>query len=815
METDETENNNDQMVKYQRSSLSGGDELSDHDQATVAGLPNSQPAAPSSQPTLSGVVRAGNGGNLGRSTMGENNCTKVPDVHYKNSNSNNIKYVRGEMGGAAGKFGGRTLMEKILVVLCVVLLLLVLILAILYAIESQEEFCLTGPCVTIAGSVLSSMDKSVDPCEDFHRYSCGSWIKEHPIPDGQSRWTTFGMIWRENQVVLKQVLEGQLNTTSSAEKKAQNYYVSCVDKEGNVDRLGAQPLIDIINTLGGWNVTGTFNATGYNFSKVFQRMEALYDEKPFFTLMIGGDEKNSSINILQIVEGSILLPDGRYMVNKTEDDSTVAAYFKYMRRITELMGAEGEEVDRQLRNIWDIGVEIANLSLSLDDYENFEDLFNYMTVEEMQIQFPAFNWLEYLNYLFKDTDVQITSKEQIIVFTPKYLAAVSDLVLNTDPVALHNYMVWSLITSYTKYLSQDFQRAEDDLDKEMYGQTTEQPKWRSCITATDDNMGFALGALFVKETFQGKSKERASSMVEEIRSAFKNNLPGLDWMDEETRHAARDKANAILDLIGFPDYILNSKKLDESYGDLEINSTDYFGNNIRINQFHTRQELQELRKRVNRGQWEMTPPQVNAYYSPPKNEIVFPAGVLQAPFYDKDYPRSLNFGGMGVIMGHEITHGFDDSGRKYDKYGNLKQWWNNATIDRFKNQIQCMVDQYAKYDVDGNYIDGKMTLGENIADNGGLKSAYRAYQDWIKEHGEEKPLPALGLSHRQLFFVGFAQVWCSSQTPKEAQLQLITDNHSPARYRVIGTLSNSEDFAEQFNCPVGSPMNPKEKCEVW
>ncbi|XP_071805577.1 endothelin-converting enzyme 2-like isoform X1 [Asterias amurensis] len=798
------------MVKYQRSSLSGADELSDHDQGT-GGLTGTHQS--NSQPGNSVASGA-------YDKMGENNCVKVPDVKFKNSSnstSNDIKYVPGESSRMERNGIVRTLLEKILIVFCVVLLLIVLILAILYGIERREEFCLTGPCVTIAGSVLSSMDKSIDPCEDFHKYSCGSWINEHPIPDGQSRWTTFGMIWRENQVVLKQVLEHELNTSSTAEKKAQSFYQSCIDKNNDIDRLGAQPLIDIINSLGGWNVTGTFNGTNYNFNKVFQKMEALYDEKPFFTLLIGGDEKNSSRNILQIAEGSILLPDEVYMVNKTEDDPVVAAYFKYMRRVTELIGAEGEEVERQLRNIWEVGVSIANLSMVLDDFENmdYEDFFNYMSVKEMQTLFPAFDWLDYLNYLFKETHVKIDENEQVIVFTPKYLAAVSEFILNTDQVALHNYMIWSLITSHTNYLSEDFRRAEDDLDKELYGQTSDMPKWRACISATDENLGFALGALFVKETFKGKSKERASAMVEEIRSAFKNNLPDLEWMDEETRHAARDKANAILDLIGFPDFILAHKKLDASYEELEINSTDYFGNNIRISQFHTRQELQELRQKVNRGEWEMTPPQVNAYYSPPKNEIVFPAGVLQAPFYDKDYPRSLNFGGMGVIMGHEITHGFDDSGRKYDKYGNLKQWWNNDTIERFENQIKCMVDQYSEYEVNGAYIDGKMTLGENIADNGGLKSAYRAYEDWIKEHGPEKPLPALGLSHKQLFFVGFAQVWCSSKTPKEAQIDLITDNHSPAKYRVIGTLSNSEDFAREFNCPVGSLMNPKDKCEVW
>eukprot|EP00057_Strongylocentrotus_purpuratus_P020956 XP_011675430.1 PREDICTED: endothelin-converting enzyme 1 [Strongylocentrotus purpuratus] len=442
-------------------------------------------------------------------------------------------------------------------------------------------------------------------------------------------------------------------------------------------------------------------------------------------------------------------------------------------------------------------------------------LYHLKTITDLQGIMPAIDWLSYLQFLFNGTDIEITKDEPIVVYAPDFLQDMSNLILSSDPIVVHNYMIWRLVTSLMNLLSAAFRQADHDFDQVLSGKRSIPAKWRFCVSDTDASVGFALGALFVKHAFEGHSKAKADEMVDEVKSAFKRNLPDLPWMDEDTRVAAKQKANAIIDLIGFPDYILNPEKLDASYAELELNSSEYFMNNIRVLQFHVKRQLQQLRKTVDRGQWEMTPPQVNAYYAPQKNEIVFPAGILQAPFYDKDYPKSLNFGGMGVVMGHEITHAFDDAGREYDKNGNLYQWWNNDTIQRFNRQTECMVDQYSEYDILGNKVNGRRTLGENIADNGGLKSAYHAYLEWIREHGEEQLLPALGLNHKQLFFLGFAQVWCSTSTPQAARLQLLTDEHTPPRYRVIGTLSNSEEFAEQFKCPVGSPMNPKDKCEVW
>ncbi|XP_071509255.1 endothelin-converting enzyme homolog [Diadema antillarum] len=787
------------MVKYERSSLSGGD-----DEDAVAHTANNGAAASSATRSSDKMEVASNA---------------PPEVRFRHLKGKGAPDTRWKGASIGVKlWWDRSTLERLLIVFCIILLLCVIIVSVVLATSRKQEFCLTEACVTVASSILMSMDKSVDPCDDFYEYSCGAWSKHNPLPDGNTRWSTFGLLWQENRLVLKNVLESELNTTSSAELKAQDFFISCMDEDNIIEKLGAKPLLDIIaNQLGGWNVTGTFNASTYNFNHTVKVLESLYSEQPFFSLFIGSDDKNSSRNILQIARSGLLLPDSSYLVNKTEDDPVLSAYIKYMVKVATLIGADEGEATRQMKAVLEFGQMIANISVRDDspDDSDPEMLYHLKTIEELQTLMPALDWLGYLQYLFNGTDVLITKDEPIVVYAPQFLQDMSDLILSSDPIIVHNYMIWRLVTSLLNLLSAEFRQAEHDFDRVLSGKRDVSAKWRFCVSDTDASIGFALGALFVKHAFEGHSKAKANEMVDEVKGAFKRNLPDLPWMDEETRVAAKQKANAIIDLIGFPDYILDSEKLDASYAELEINSSEYFMNNIRVLQFLVKKHLQQLRRTVDRGQWEMTPPQVNAYYAPQKNEIVFPAGILQAPFYDKDYPKSLNFGGMGVVMGHEITHAFDDAGREYDKNGNLHRWWNNDTIKRFNRQTECMVEQYSGYDVLGSKVSGRRTLGENIADNGGLKSAYHAYIQWIEEHGEELLLPALGLSHRQLFFVGFAQVWCSTSTPEDAKLQLLTDEHTPPKYRVIGTLSNSYEFAEMFNCPLGSHMNPRDKCEVW
>ncbi|MFT7814149.1 hypothetical protein Z043-112628 [Arapaima gigas] len=387
---------------------------------------------------------------------------------------------------------------------------------------------------------------------------------------------------------------------------------------------------------------------------------------------------------------------------------------------------------------------------------------------------------------------------------------------NLDPKPLlNNYMMMKVVRKMVSILDQRFQDAEQRFFEVMYGTKKScTPRWKLCVSDTDSALGFALGALFVKASFAEDSKAIAEDMVAEIKRAFEDSLQYVGWMDPETKEAAKEKADAIYNMIGYPKFIMEPKELDKVFNDFEVVSDHYFQNVMQYYNFSGRVTADQLRKAPNRDQWSMTPPTVNAYYNPTKNEMVLPAGILQAPFYNRAWPKALNFGGIGVVMGHELTHAFDDQGREYDKDGNLRSWWRNSSVEAFKKQTECMVEQYSNYSVNQEPLNGKHTLGENIADNGGLKAAYKAYENWVQKNGEEAVLPALGMTNHQLFFVGFAQVWCSVRTPESSHEGVITDPHSPSRFRVIGTVSNSHEFSKHFNCKVDSPMNPRKKCEL-
>lgn len=375
--------------------------------------------------------------------------------------------------------------------------------------------------------------------------------------------------------------------------------------------------------------------------------------------------------------------------------------------------------------------------------------------------------------------------------------------------------MWQVSRSLSTYLSKSFRDATKILRKALFGSEGTEESWRYCVTDTNNAIGFAVGAMFVREVFHGEAKIKGEIMINNIRNAFKRNLKNLNWMDTETRKAAEIKADAITDMIGFPDYILHKNELDKQYKDLEVKPNEYFQNNIAFNTFSLKNDLNKLDKPVNKTKWGMTPSTVNAYYTPTKNQIVFPAGILQLPFYDGDNPKCVNYGAMGVVMGHELTHAFDDQGREYDRFGNLNQWWNNNTIKNFKKRAACMQEQYASYGVDGQKLNGKQTLGENIADNGGLKASYHAYLHYSSNAKQNFTLPGLNYTDRQLFFISFAQVWCQSMTKESTKMQIEKDDHTIAKYRVIGPLTNLREFSEEFQCKAGSKMNPKHKCEVW
>ncbi|XP_050978742.1 endothelin-converting enzyme 1 isoform X1 [Labeo rohita] len=704
--------------------------------------------------------------------------------------------------------------RKLVVVVCalsVALFICIMTLGLHYK-ESHPGMCLSEPCVSVASAVLGALDRSVNPCQDFYNFACGGWMRKNPLPEGKSRWGPFSNLWEHNMAIMKNLLENTSNKSlSKAEQKAQWYYQACMN-ESKIEALGAKPLQDLINQTGGWGLKGPWDKD--NFQEVLRTVSANFRTSPFFTVFVSTDSKSSNSNIIQVDQSGLGLPSREYYLNKTANEKYLKAYLNFLVELGILLGGSEDTSQKMMQEIIDFETALANITVPQEERRDEMKIYHKIQAKELATLAPAVDWMPFLSAVF--APVALNDSEPVVVYAKEYLQKVSELISDTSKSVLNNYMIMKVVRKMVSILDQKFQDAEQRFLEVMYGTKKScMPRWKLCVSDTDSALGFALGALFVKATFSEDSKEFVEDMVSEIKWAFEDSLKTVGWMDPETKKAAKEKADAIYNMIGYPKFIMNPKELDKVFNDFDVVSDLYFRNVMNYYNFSARVTANQLRKAPNRDQWSMTPPTVNAYYNPTKNEMVLPAGILQAPFYNHAWPKAMNFGGIGVVMGHELTHAFDDQGREYDKDGNLRQWWQNSSVEAFKHQTQCMVEQYSNYSINKEPLNGKHTLGENIADNGGLRAAYKAYINWIEKNGEEATLPALGMTNHQLFFVGFAQVWCSVRTPESSHEGVITDPHSPSRFRVIGTISNSHEFSTHFGCKADSPMNPKRKCELW
>ncbi|CAH2060687.1 unnamed protein product, partial [Iphiclides podalirius] len=734
----------------------------------------------------------------------------------------------------------RTKLERVLLVTSVVLLFATLLTTSMlmfmrgpsylpvppcYRPEPKEEssVCMSGTCIYTASEVLQALDTRQNPCDDFYEFACGGWVRNNPIPEGKSSWGIFSKIELQNQLTIRYALEKvNISDVSDAEAKARIYYDACIDTNETIEKLGEKPLIGIIKKLGGWHILPNtmIKQQKWDLQRLVQDVQNTYNLGGLFNWAVTEDDRNSSKHVIVLDQGGLNLPTRDNYLNKTAHKKVLDAYLDYMTRICVLLGANKSEARAQMIKVIQFETELANITTPSEDRRDEEGLYNPYTLKQWQKEVPFLNWSNFFNDAFKLVNRTISDNERIVVYAPEYFRNLTRVVrkysrTEDDQKTVTSYMMWQVSRSLSTYLSKSFRDATKILRKALFGSEGTEESWRYCVTDTNNAIGFAVGAMFVREVFQGEAKTQGEIMIDRIRSAFKENLNNLDWMDSETRQAAEIKADAITDMIGFPDYILNKDELNKQYAELEVQPNEYFENNIAFNVFSLKNDLKKLDQPVNKTKWGMTPSTVNAYYTPTKNQIVFPAGILQLPFYDGDNPKSVNYGAMGVVMGHELTHAFDDQGREYDRFGNLNQWWNNATIARFKTRAKCIQKQYSHYTMDGMNLNGKQTLGENIADNGGLKASFHAYLDYSRSAKVNYTLPGVNYNHRQLFFISFAQVWCSAMTKESTKMQIEKDDHTVAKYRVIGPISNLREFAEEFHCPVDSNMNPKHKCEVW
>ncbi|XP_013379563.1 neprilysin-1 isoform X2 [Lingula anatina] len=679
------------------------------------------------------------------------------------------------------------------------------------AASSFDDVCITENCVKTAAALLESMDSSVDPCEDFFQYACGSWNKKNIIPEDKTGFNTFEKLHDELLVKLKALLEEPLKSGDAASiDQAKILYRSCMNLT-EIDRLGKSPLQEVLKPFGGWPIADEAWSEGkFNLEATLGKLRRQFNLPVMIDSWIAADDKNSSIHILQIDQPVLGMPSREYYT----ESLYLEPYRKFMIEIAKLLGADGEDVIQSIEKVLSLEIMLANITIPQSQKHDTSANYNKFSIKELMRQVPGIKWMNYFeNYL----QLPFTQDEPVVVLALTYFRDLEKIVLKTDHRVLANYMLWRLVKLFVPELSKDFREQRNSYRKVIQGVVKEKVRWQKCVEYANERMGMAVGALFVREHFKKESKDTATEMINNIKAAFQDLLRETDWMDDVTKEYAIAKASAMNERIGYPEYILNNTELDNIYTGLDFKKDQYFKNLVKVEEFLATRIVNKLGKPVPLGIWEQDPAVVNAFYNPNKNDIVFPAGILQPRFYSSTFPKSLNYGGIGVVIGHEITHGFDDKGRQFDKNGNLKHWMDNQTINEFRKKADCMTEQYSQYKLEqiNMNIDGKNTEGENIADNGGLKEAFRAYRSWVAKNGEEQRLPGLNLDHNQLFFLNYAQIWCGTMRDEEALHKIRTSVHSPGPIRVRVPLSNSLYFAEAYNCPVGSVMNPVHKCEVW
>ncbi|XP_076315329.1 neprilysin-1-like isoform X2 [Tachypleus tridentatus] len=713
-------------------------------------------------------------------------------------------------------FRRRTRLERYLLLTIVFLLGLCTVFVYLAVSgpKIKDEVCLSAECVKTAASLLLAMDQTADPCEDFFQYACGTWNKRHVIPEDRSSISTFEVLADELQIILKGLLEEAANSyDNSATIKAKTFYKSCM-KTNQIDAIGDKPLRDVMKKIKDWPVTNRkWKIPSWSIEKLLGVIRGDYDLGIIIEQWVGPDDKNSSVNIIQLDQMPFGLPSREYYL-KDSSERERKAYHKLMVEVAVLLGAEEEYAKQEMEDVLNFEIRLANASIPEADRHDAGAIYNKMTVQELMDIVPEFSWLDYLNTILP---INIDEFEPVVAYALPYFKQMGRIISETPRSVVHNYATWRFVNNMIPYLNGDFAQKLSEFRKVLLGVSANRVRWSQCVDLVNKKMGMAVGSMFIRDSFDPSSKETALEMIHNIRDAFNELLEENEWMDDGTRQVAKEKANAMNERIGYPEFLTNPVELSKEYDMLVVHEDLFFVNMLNVLKVEATKNLLKLRQPVNKDKWMTEPALVNAFYNPNKNDIVFPAGILQPLFYSHYFPKSLNYGGIGVVIGHEITHGFDDKGRQFDKDGNLKQWWNNGTIERFRERAQCIIDYYSSYVLEdvGLNVNGKMTQGENIADNGGLKQSYRAYRKWVLKHGKEVLLPGLHLSHDQLFFLNFAQIWCGTMRPEDALTKIRSSVHSPGPIRVLGPLSNSYDFARAYNCPVGSRMNPVTKCSVW
>ncbi len=647
------------------------------------------------------------------------------------------------------------------------------------------------------GFDTSRMDASVEACDNFYQYANGNWLKNTKIPAEYPSWGSFTIVYENNQNVLKKVVETAAKTSGPVGSDAQlvgDYYASCMN-EAAIEKAGTAPLKAYFAEVA--KIKNT---------KDVQRTIAGFHDRGFggvFGFYIGTDDKNSNANIANANQGGIGLPNRDYWFSTDpKSEETRKKYLEFVTNMFKLAGDTPAAAAADAKTVATIQKRFASAAKPPVELRDSEANYNKKTLAELAQLTPNFSWEEYLK------NRGIAGVKEINLGQPKFFEEVGKMMADVAIKDWQTYLRWVVIRSSAGQLPKAFRDEEFNFNaKYLFGVQEQQTRWKTCTAEVDGVLGESLGTEFVKTSFSPAAKKRMNELIDNLFAAYGERLQKLDWMSGTTKKRALEKLNAYTRKIGYPDKL-------KGYKGLVISRDSYFSNNLKAGEFQIKRNLEKAAQPVDRSEWGMTPPTVNAYNNSQFNEIVFPAGILQPPFFDQTADDAINYGGIGAVIGHEITHGFDDEGSKYDAAGNLKSWWTDADRNAFDERTSCVVGQFDKFKVGGDvFMNGKLTLGENIADLGGLTMAFAAFEKSLE--GKPRPASIDNLTPEQRFFLGWAQAWAEVSTPEGESFQAQNDPHAIARFRVNGPLSNMPEFAKAFGCKQNSQMVRSDICRIW
>jgi putative endopeptidase len=640
------------------------------------------------------------------------------------------------------------------------------------------------------------LDKSIDPCTDFYAYSCGKWRAQNPTPADQSSWGRFDELQDQGESIEHDILEKNSandSSRSATEQKIGDYYASCMD-ESAIESAGLTPL------------QGEFKAIRGLKSKqeLAQEIIRLHREGVTVLFSFGSDQdfKDATQVIAEADQGGMGLPDRDYYLKDDPKSAELRKqYVAHVQKMFELLGDSPATAAAEAKAVMEIETALAKGALDVTSRRDPNKVYHRMSVQELSALSPGFDWSVYLKGIG-------TPPTQVLNVTEPEFFKHLDGILNTTSLEdWKTYLGWHVVHASARFLPAKLVNETFDFFSKTLEGTKELPaRWKRCVRRTNGDLGEAVGQKYVEETYGADGKERTLKMVQALEKSLAEDIDNLSWMGPETKEQARMKLAAIANRIGYPD-----KWRD--YSHLNIVRGDALGNSLRANEFEFQRQLDKIGKPVDKNDWPYPPQTVNASYNPQLNNITFPAGILQPPFFDKQADDGMNFGAIGAVIGHELTHGFDDQGSQFDAQGNLRDWWTEQDKKEFEKRTQCVDDEYSGFTaVDDLKLNGKLTLGENVADNGGMRIAFMAL---VSTLAGKQPAPIDGLTAQQRFFLGWANVWCENDTDEYLRLGVKTDPHSPARARINGVVSNMPEFREAYHCKADAPSVSKNACRVW